>query len=126
MELSKMHHIGIVVSSYARAKDFYMTKLGFQLVSEYDRPVKHDTVMMLCSGTVQLELLIRPNSPERLTYPEALGLRHVAFAVDDVAQTVIELAELGVKAEPIRNDEFTGKAMTFIHDPDGLPIELHE
>ncbi|GAB6092812.1 SMU1112c/YaeR family gloxylase I-like metalloprotein [Furfurilactobacillus curtus] len=126
MELGTLHHIAIVVSNYAKAKDFYMTKLGFQLVSEYDRPVKHDTVMMLVAGNVQIELFVRPNSPSRLSYPEALGLRHIAFQVNDVAQTVIELAELGVKAEPIRHDEFTGKAMTFIQDPDGQPIELHE
>ncbi|HAT54284.1 MAG TPA: VOC family protein [Lactobacillus sp.] len=126
MELSTLHHIAIVVSNYSKAKDFYITKLGFQMVSEYDRPIKHDTVIMLCAKNVQLELFVRPNSPARLTYPEALGLRHIAFAVKDVAQTVIELAELGVKSEPIRHDEFTGKPMTFIQDPDGQPIELHE
>lgn len=126
MELGKLNHIAIIVSNYVKAKDFYMTKLGFQLVSEYDRPVRHDTVIMLAAGNVQIELFVRPNSPARPSYPEALGLRHVAFTVVDVDQTVIQLAELGVRAEPIRTDEFTGKKMTFIEDPDGLPIELHE
>ena len=53
-------------------------------------------------------------------------LRHLAFCVDSVEQTVRELAEVGIECEPIRVDDYTGKKMTFFHDPDGLPLELHE
>ena len=95
MNLSKIHHIAIIVSDYEAAKDFYVNKLGFSVIRENYRP-------------------------------EACGLRHLAFCVDSVEQTVNELAEVGIECEPIRVDDYTGKKMTFFHDPDGLPLELHE
>lgn len=74
----------------------------------------------------QLEIFAEENPPKRVNYPEACGLRHLAFCVDSVEQTVKELRELGIECEPIRVDDYTGKKMTFFHDPDGLPLELHE
>ena len=59
-------------------------------------------------------------------HPEACGLRHLAFCVESVEETVRELAEQGITCEPVRIDDYTGKKMTFFHDPDGLPLELHE
>ena len=95
MNLSKIHHIAIIVSDYEAAKDFYVNKLDFPIIREN-------------------------------YHPEACGLRHLAFCVDSVEQTVKELRELGIECEPIRVDDYTGKKMTFFHDPDGLPLELHE
>ena len=74
----------------------------------------------------ELEIFAEPNPPKRVSRPEACGLRHLAFCVESVEQTVKELAEVGIECEPIRVDDFTGKKMTFFHDPDGLPLELHE
>ena len=114
MNLSKIHHIAIIVSDYEVAKDFYVNKLGFSVIRENYRP---DT---------ELEIFAEENPPKRVNRPEACGLRHLAFCVESVEQTVKELGELGIECEPIRVDDYTGKKMTFFHDPDGLPLELHE
>lgn len=74
----------------------------------------------------ELEIFSEENPPKRVNRPEACGLRHLAFCVDSVEQTVNEMAEVGIECEPIRVDDYTGKKMTFFHDPDGLPLELHE
>ena len=117
MNLSKIHHIAIIVSDYEAAKDFYVNKLGFSVIRENYRPERKDW---------ELEIFAEENPPKRVNRPEACGLRHLAFCVESVEQTVKELAEVGIKCEPIRVDDYTGKKMTFFHDPDGLPLELHE
>lgn len=127
MHLSSIHHIAIIVSDYAAAKDFYVNKLGFQVIRENYRPERRDWKLDLrISDTVELEIFVEENPPRRVNRPEACGLRHLAFHVDDVEAVVGELAEVGIPCEPIRTDTYTGKKMTFFFDPDGLPLELHE
>lgn len=127
MHLSSIHHIAIIVSDYAAAKDFYVNKLGFQVIRENYRPERRDWKLDLrISDTVELEIFAEENPPKRVNRPEACGLRHLAFHVDDVEAVVGELAEVGIPCEPIRTDTYTGKKMTFFFDPDGLPLELHE
>ena len=119
MNLSKIHHIAIIVSDYEAAKEFYVNKLGFSVVRENYRPERKD-------WKLDLEIFAEENPPKRVNRPEACGLRHLAFCVESVEQTVKELAEVGIECEPIRVDDYTGKKMIFFHDPDGLPLELHE
>lgn len=127
MHLSSIHHIAIIVSDYAAAKDFYVNKLGIQVIRENYRPERRDWKLDLrISDTVELEIFVEENPPRRVNRPEACGLRHLAFHVDDVEAVVGELAEVGIPCEPIRTDTYTGKKMTFFFDPDGLPLELHE
>ena len=127
MNLSKIHHIAIIVSNYESAKDFYVNKLGFSIIRENYRPERKDWKLDLrVDEHTELEISAEPNPPKRVSRPEACGLRHLAFCVESVEQTVKELAEVGIECEPIRVDDFTGKKMTFFHDPDGLPLELHE
>ena len=127
MRLSSIHHIAIIVSDYEEAKDFYVNKLGFQVIRENYRPERRDWKLDLrISDTVELEIFAEENPPKRVNRPEACGLRHLAFHVDDVEAVVGELAELGISCEPVRTDTCTGKKMTFFFDPDGLPLELHE
>lgn len=127
MHLSSIHHIAIIVSDYAAAKDFYVNKLGIQVIRENYRPERRDWKLDLrISDTVELEIFVEENPPRRVNRPEACGLRHLAFHVDDVEAVVGELAELGISCEPVRTDTYTGKKMTFFFDPDGLPLELHE
>lgn len=127
MRLSSIHHIAIIVSDYAAAKDFYVNKLGIQVIRENYRPERRDWKLDLrISDTVELEIFVEENPPRRVNRPEACGLRHLAFHVDDVEAVVGELAEVGIPCEPIRTDTYTGKKMTFFFDPDGLPLELHE
>lgn len=127
MHLSSIHHIAIIVSDYKAAKDFYVNKLGFQVIRENYRPERRDWKLDLrISDTVELEIFVEENPPRRVNRPEACGLRHLAFHVDDVEAVVGELAEVGIPCEPIRTDTYTGKKMTFFFDPDGLPLELHE
>ena len=103
-----------------------MDKLGLPVLRENYRPSRGDWKLDLACGDVELELFSAPNSPARVTNPEARGLRHLAFRVDDVEAAVRELAALGIECEPIRTDEFTGSRMTFFRDPDNLPLEIHE
>ena len=127
MNLSKIHHIAIIVSNYETAKNFYVNKLGFSVIRENYRPERKDWKLDLyVNECMELEIFVEENPPKRVNRPEACGLRHLAFYVENIEQRVKELAEAGIVCEPIRVDDYTGKKMTFFHDPDGLPLELHE
>lgn len=126
MNLTKIHHVAVIVSDYEKAKDFYVNKLGFSVIRENYRADRDDYKLDLKMGDCELELFAVKNAPERPSYPEALGLRHLAFRVEKIEETIAELKELGIETEPVRIDAFTNKKMTFFQDPDGLPLELHE
>lgn len=125
-----IHHVAIIVSDYEKSKDFYVNKLGFAVVRENFRKERNDWKLDLCVGdgadAIELEIFAEPNPPKRVNRPEACGLRHLAFRVENVEATVEELAQMGIECEPIRLDSYTKKKMTFFFDPDGLPLELHE
>ncbi len=127
MILSTIHHIAIIVSDYDKSKDFYVNKLGFEVIRENYRPEKEDWKLDLkIDSNTELEIFAPKNPPKRPSYPEACGLRHLAFKVEEIEAVVQQLKELEIECEPIRTDEFTNKKMTFFFDPDGLPLELHE
>lgn len=126
MVLNKLHHVAIICSDYQAAKDFYVNKLQFPLIREVYRPERKDYILTLLVGNVEIELFIMENPPLRVTNPEACGLRHLAFHVENIEPAVAALNAQGIKTEPIRVDPFTGGRMTFFRDPDGLPLELHE
>lgn len=126
MRLNKIHHIAIIASNYEKSKDFYVNKLGFEVIRENHRKNRDDYKLDLKLGDIELEIFGIKKSPKRLSYPEACGLRHLAFHVDNIEEVINELKELGIECEKVRIDEFTGKKMTFFFDPDNLPLELHE
>lgn len=126
MNLQKVHHIAIIGSSYEKSKHFYVDILGFSVIRENYRQERDDYKIDLKLDGMELELFIIKNCPKRPSYPEAYGLRHLAFAVDSVEETVRDLNEKGIKTEPIRLDVYTVKKMTFFYDPDNLPLEIHE
>ena len=126
MFLEKQHHIAIISSDWEKARKFYVEKLGFALIREVYRPEIGDWLRMLRQGDTTLELFIKPNYPERVTNPEAKGLRHLAFHVENIEPAVAWLNALGIETEPIREDRVNGGRFTFFKDPDGLPLELHE
>ena len=124
--MNTIHHIAIICSNKDAAVDFYVNKLGFPIVRENYRPERDDwKIDLKLNDATELELFIMKDHPARPS-PEAYGLRHLAFRVPSVDETVAELAGKGIECEPIRYDTFTGEKMTFFHDPDGLPIEIHE
>ena len=126
MHLSKVHHIAIIGSDYEKSRHFYVDLLGFQVIRENYREQRNDWKIDLQLDDLELELFIMKGCPRRPSYPEAYGLRHLAFHVESVDETVQELTARGIACEPIRTDEYTGKKMTFFFDPDGLPLEIHE
>lgn len=126
MLFSQMHHIAIIASDYQKAREFYVEKLGFPVLRENYREDRGDWKLDLRFGDGELELFILPGAPARPSYPEARGLRHLAFRVDDVEAAVGELEARGIECEPVRLDPYSGRRFTFFHDPDGLPLELHE
>ena len=128
MDLRRVHHVAIIGSDYERSRHFYVDLLGFEVIRENHREAQQDWKIDLRLQDMELELFIKEACPKRLGWPgkEAYGLRHLAFRVDSVEGTVKELNALGIETEPIRQDTFTGEKMTFFHDPDGLPLELHE
>lgn len=126
MELNKIHHIAIIGSDYQKSKHFYVDLLGFKIIRENYRNERDDYKIDLKRGDLEIELFIIKNAPKRPSYPEALGLRHLAFYVEDVEAMVTQLNKKGIKTEPIRIDDYTNKKMTFFFDPDGLPLEIHE
>lgn len=127
MNLSAIHHIAIIVSDYPKSKEFYVNKLGFSVIRENYRPDKQDWKLDLrINENTELELFGVANPPARVTNPEAAGLRHLAFRVENIETTAAELEAMGIPVEPIRMDTYSGRKFTFFADPDGLPLELHE
>jgi glyoxylase I family protein len=126
LKLDTIHHIAIIVSDYKKSRHFYVELLGFEVIRENYRAQRNDYKLDLKLGNSELELFAVPCSPARPSYPEACGLRHLAFKVDCIEETIRELTKRGIETEPVRIDEFTNKKMTFFKDPDGLPLELHE
>lgn len=127
MLFEEIHHVAIISSDYEKAKDFYVDKLGFEVKREVERKERNDTIIILDAGNnIEIELFIEKNPPLRVTRPEAAGLRHLAFRVDDIISAVAELKEKGIETEEIRIDPQDGKRMTFFFDPDHLPLEIHE
>lgn len=127
MNLDGIHHIAIIVSDYKKSMDFYVDKLGFKVIRENYRSNKNDwKIDLKVNEYTELELFVVKKPPKRISEPEACGLRHLAFNVDNIETVVEELRKKGIECENIRIDEFTGKKMTFFRDPDNLPLELHE
>ena len=126
MVLGKQHHIAVISSDWEKAREFYIEKLGFQMIREVYRPAQDDYLRMLRQGETTLELFIRPDAPQRVNNPEAMGLRHLAFRVEDAVAAAAWLNSRGIETEPIREDLVNGGKFTFFKDPDGLPLEIHE
>jgi glyoxylase I family protein len=127
IKINKIHHIAIICSDYEKSKDFYVNKLGFTVEREIYRKERDSYKLDLnVNGVYQIELFSFPNCPERPSYPEARGLRHLSFEVDDINEAVGELNGKAIITEPIRIDEITNKKFTFFEDPDHLPLEIYE
>ena len=122
----QVHHIAIIASDYERSRSFYADMLGFPIIREVYREERRSWKCDLDAGNAQIELFSFPDPPPRPSYPEACGLRHLAFATADLDSMIKRLIEQGVKCEPIRIDPYTDKRFTFFADPDGLPLELYE
>lgn len=124
---NRIHHIAIICSDYLQSKVFYVDKLGFTVLAEVYRAERKSYKLDLAvNGLYQIELFSFENPPARPSRPEAQGLRHLAFEVDDIEVEIARLKAHGIVTEPIRIDEFTDKRFTFFNDPDGLPLELYE
>lgn len=127
MNLNRLHHAAIICSDYARSKAFYCDILGLKIVGENYRTERESWKLDLAlpDGS-QIELFSFPVSPARASSPEAVGLRHLAFAVDNIAASIDHLTKAGIAVEDVRVDPFTDARYTFFKDPDGLPLELYE
>ena len=123
-----IHHIAIIGTDYIKTKEFYVGKLGFEVISEHNRPEKNDIIIKVKQGNLVLEIFIKEDAPLRpkMPSPEYSGLRHLAFKVDDVEAVLKKFDELDIPHEELRYDDFDNRKMAFFFDPDGLPLEIHE
>lgn len=128
MQIKAVHHIAIIASAYMQSLRFYTEILNLKIISEHYRDSRqsYKTDLALPDGTYVVELFSFPSPPQRVSHPEACGLRHLAFAVADIDKAIAEVTAKGVECEPVRIDEYTGRKFTFLQDPDKLPIELYE
>ena len=127
IRLTRIHHVAIICSDYERSRRFYTQILGLPVIRETWRAQRRSWKLDLAVGEhCEIEFFSFPEAPPRPSYPEAQGLRHLAFATDDLEASVASLDMAGVALEPIRFDELTGKRFVFFSDPDGLPLELYE
>ncbi|GBQ15527.1 SMU1112c/YaeR family gloxylase I-like metalloprotein [Swaminathania salitolerans] len=121
-----IHHVAIIASDYQKSRSFYTEMLGLRIIREVWRAQRQSWKCDIAVGNTQIELFSFPTPPSRPSHPEAAGLRHLAFTVDDIQATVDHLAANAITCEPIRTDPYTGKLYTFFSDPDGLPLELYQ
>ena len=128
MLLENIHHIAIIGRNYNKTKEFYIEKLGFEIISEHHRVDKNYNIINVKKENVVLEIFIKEDAPLRppIPNPEYTGLRHLAFKVKDVEKTLEEFDSLKIVHQGLRYDDFDGKKMAFFFDPDGLPLEIHE
>jgi glyoxylase I family protein len=125
--ISRIHHVAIICSNYEISKTFYTQILGFKVENEVYRQERDSYKLDLSlNGLYTLELFSFPKTPERLSQPEATGLRHIAFEVENIDFTLNHLSKQNIPFEPLRIDDYSLKKFTFIFDPDNLPIELYE
>ncbi|TLX53457.1 VOC family protein [Stutzerimonas nosocomialis] len=124
--LNALHHVALICSDYPRSRHFYTELLGLEVIAETYRAERDSWKLDLKVGDAQLELFSFPGAPPRPSRPEAQGLRHLAFAVDDLDATLALLDARGIETEAVRLDPLTGRRFTFFADPDGLPLELYE
>ncbi|MCD6017032.1 MAG: Glyoxalase/bleomycin resistance protein/dioxygenase [Bacteroidetes bacterium] len=127
MKLKGVHHIAIICSDYEKSKQFYTDVLGFDVIHEIYREERQSYKCDLSlNGEYLIELFSFPDPKPRSTRPEATGLRHIAFSIENIEEAITDLEKRGINVEPIRTDECTGKKFAFFNDPDNLPIELYE
>ena len=127
LKIQGIHHVAIICADYDRSKKFYVDVLGCRVLAEHFREARQSYKLDLQLGNIYcIELFSFPDPPLRTSRPEARGLRHLAFAVEDLDDSVAWLNKHGVTTEPIRVDEYTGKRFTFFSDPDDLPLEFYE
>lgn len=125
--IRNVHHVAVICSDYRRSLDFYTRILGFEVMVEHFREERQSYKTDLAlNGNYVIELFSFPDPPSRLSYPEAAGLRHLAFEVEDIEEAVSLLDKSGVAHQPVRVDEYTGKRFLFFEDPDHLPLEFYE
>lgn len=127
LALKKIHHVALICSNYEQSKKFYTEVLGFEVTGEYYRSERQSYKLDLAlNNQYTLELFSFPSPPPRVSRPEACGLRHLAFEVDNITIAVQHLQQHNISVEPVRIDEYTNRRFTFFSDPDGLPLELYE
>lgn len=127
MKIKAIHHVAIICSNYEASKKFYLEVLGCSIIKETFRSDRNSYKLDLQVGNgAAIELFSFPNPPARVNNPEACGLRHLAFAVEDIEASVNYLKSHQVAVEEIRLDEITGKRFAFFRDPDNLPLEIYE
>jgi glyoxylase I family protein len=127
MDIKAIHHVAILTNDYETSKRFYIDVLGFVALAEtYREERKSYKLDLAINGQYQIELFSFPEYKERASFPEQKGLRHLAFAVDDIEIAFAELVEKGVEVQGIRVDELTNKRFCFFYDPNGQPLELYE
>ncbi len=127
MIIHGIHHVAILTDRYEESKKFYTELLGFSIIKETYRELRGSYKLDLAiQGQYLIELFSFPEYRERSSYPEAKGLRHLAFAVDDVAQWIVFLRSKGVEVEEARTDQITNRRFAFFYDPNGQPLELYE
>lgn len=127
LQLNSVHHIAIICRDYEQSKHFYTEILGLDIIEETYRQERDSYKLDLAlDGRYVIELFSFPDPPRRPTRPEATGLRHLAFEVDDIEEAMEALSRHEVECEGIRTDPITGKRFTFFQDPDDLPLELCE
>ena len=126
MIVNTMHHVAIIVSDLDKTKDFYVNKLGFQVIREEHRVPQNDVKMELQLDNCMLEIFGRKNPPAIPGDPQPCGVWHLCFHAPDLDKCIAELHEAGIETGPVMVNSINGKRLVFFKDPDGLPLELHE
>ncbi|MEU0884907.1 VOC family protein [Lentzea sp. NPDC005914] len=142
MTIKSMHHLGITVTDLAAAVAFFEA-LGMELEGKAHMEGDFvDGVIGLDGSKSEIAMLRTPDDRYRIEFSEfqtpdavdgsshapinALGLRHVAFVVDDLDDTLSRIKPLG--GEVVRNVETYQDMLKtcYVRGPEGILVELCE
>ena len=140
--ITRIDHLNIVVSDLEKSIAFFRL-LGFdeglgaaldpaflQRLTGIAGADGHFVTMRHPGSNTTIELLkfvTDAGADPQLGRADRIGLRHLAFAVDDIASTVEKLRAAGVEfLSPVQTWEKTGKRLVYLYGPDGILLELAE
>ena len=126
----KYFHTAISVNNLEESINFYKSVFNLEFRSQGERKEKKLKFVNLEDENHNVIELFKHDEPlplaEDLMNFQKVGIKHIAFMVDNLEQAVEKAVSAGAKViQPIKQG-ITVKRLAFVSDPNGIPVELIE